>query len=261
MRWDIELDIGAPDRDVFDLVTNWHNFTELKKLARVPEYHVISFDGRCEYFWLRVKDLPVKSSFCYGKRLMRRPGVAISIFTYKLFRDDTFTEPKNIEELILDDWDSFHYHTTRIAALGENQCLLQVAESDVVWMAGEEIEEIRTFYEEIRRMAESGIRGRRITPAEEPAAGDQARGGIHGADWINLGYESFLGSGEYNPYVILGVPGNSSLARIKHAYRTLAMTWHPDKMAGKGAAMIEYAHNLFIELTAAYHTILKMRGK
>jgi curved DNA-binding protein len=49
-------------------------------------------------------------------------------------------------------------------------------------------------------------------------------------------------------YGILGLPGNSSDAEIKKAYRKLAMQYHPDRNPGKE----KWAHEKFKEINEAY---------
>lgn len=53
---------------------------------------------------------------------------------------------------------------------------------------------------------------------------------------------------EDNPWIILGVPVNSSKEQIKKAYRKLAFEWHPDKNPDK----IQLAEEMMKKINAAY---------
>lgn len=62
-------------------------------------------------------------------------------------------------------------------------------------------------------------------------------------------------------YAILGADSNDSLDAIKKKYRALAMQWHPDKMAAKGASAeaLRHAKEKFQQINEAYERIVDAR--
>ena len=60
-------------------------------------------------------------------------------------------------------------------------------------------------------------------------------------------------------YGILGVHRSTSIIDIKKAYRTLAIKYHPDKVAYLGEELRRNANNRFQQLTHAYEIIKKDR--
>lgn len=251
MSWDVEQEIAAPVRTVFDCLSTWHRHENLRSLAAVEDYRVLANDGRSEYFRLRVRDLPIKRSYCYGKRLMRRPDIIITIFTYRLLRADRLANPAEIERLMRSDWESFFYQTARLRPLGPRLTLLRVAEPGVDDPRAGELDSTRRFFAELGSIAEGEGEG-----AEAEAEEYEADDGGFGSGWAWRA----ASEGEYNPYAVLGVTASAPDGSVKSAYRTLALRWHPDKLTGSRAALKEYAHNRFIEITAAYHTILRLRN-
>lgn len=62
-------------------------------------------------------------------------------------------------------------------------------------------------------------------------------------------------------YAILGVQPGDSLDEIKKKYRSLAVQWHPDKMAAKGASpeALRHAKEKFQQINEAYERIVDAR--
>jgi DnaJ like chaperone protein len=62
-------------------------------------------------------------------------------------------------------------------------------------------------------------------------------------------------------YTILGAETTDSLDTIKKKYRALAMQWHPDKMAAKGASSeaLRHAKEKFQQINEAYERITEAR--
>ena len=253
----MDINIKAPVERVFHIAANWHQFPELRMLSDVSEYHTVQTDSVKEYFWLKVKDMPLKSSYCYGKRLLRNPDMIVNIFTYKMFRKNRLTSPDELEKLIQKDWESFFYQTTRLKQLNESWTKVRVTEPE---QAGpEELQHLLTFYSKIKKLAESQIIPLGITDIAEPVDDDE-----FDVDEGFIDADEFIppqqADDEFDPYTILGLQNQASNSEIKQAYRNLARKWHPDKMADKSIAMKQYGHNQFIEITAAYHSILRMRN-
>jgi len=248
LAWDVEIEIPSPITEVYNALLNWHRSEELLKLASVSEYHVLRSDDRNEYYWLKVRDLPFKSSFCYGRRLLRRPDIILNIFTYRFLRSRKLSDPGALERYLRTDIDHFFYNTARLSALESGSTLLKVNEPGGDFAARSSLNEIRAFYIRLGQLAA----GFEQTIEEEPEATED--GGIGQQDFTFHPDDS-----RYDPYAVLGVDRNDSFELIKRSYRRLAMKWHPDRMAGAGAARIRYAHNRFIEITAAYHSILRSR--
>jgi hypothetical protein len=248
-QWDVDMNVTAPAPDLFDAIAGWFRYPVLLELASVVRHHLLDSDGRSEYFWLEVSDLPLKRTHCYGKRLLRRPDATVTIFTYRFFRDDKLAAPAAIEQLIEREWDSLFYHTVRITPLGERSCRLRAAEPSGAPEDGMPLTEIFEYYAELRRIAESGRiegEGPRFD-ADDGSPGEGPR--------YTPPHE-----GDYDPYSVLGVRPDASMQTIKRAYRTLAFRWHPDRVASSGPAARRYAHNIFIDVASAYHAILRMRG-
>ena len=59
---------------------------------------------------------------------------------------------------------------------------------------------------------------------------------------------------------ILGLEEGASMAQIGAAYKRMARTYHPDKVAGESVQIREYAEEKMKEVNAAYST-LKLRGR
>ncbi len=62
-------------------------------------------------------------------------------------------------------------------------------------------------------------------------------------------------------YLILGAEPTDSLDQIKRKYRTLAMKWHPDKIAANGgsAETMRHAKEKFQQINEAYEKIVEAR--
>jgi len=249
LQWDVDIDVAAPAEALFDTLAGWYLHPRLLEIASVERHHTLASDGRTEYFWLEVRDLPLKRTYCYGKRLLRRPDAAVTIFLYRFLRADSLADPASIERQIEREWDSVFYHTVRINRTGAVHSRLRAAELLAAPAKGLPLSEIHAFYAELRHIAEADAEGW-AEPAFEDDEGGVGSGGRPGP----------REDGEYNPYIILGVAPTASMSEIKQVYRTLAMRWHPDRAAAYGPAARRYAHNRFVDIAAAYHAIYKMRG-
>ena len=250
MRWDIDLPIAAPAPTIFEILSGWYRNRRLRKLSSAKKYHLLSVNGGTEYFWLEVRDIPFKVTHCYGKRLLRSPDAVVTIFTYRFMRSKELIDPTKIEQMMQRDWEAFFYHTVRIFPVGPCSSRLVAAEPTGNPANGTPLNEISAFYIEIKRMAEAVATG------------------VASSNWMDdNGYaakDAGLFSTEddaYDPYTVLGVSRFAGLEEIKRVYRSLAMKWHPDTMAGRGGAAKEYAHNQFIEIATAYHSIIRSRDK
>ncbi|PHS74451.1 MAG: molecular chaperone DjlA [Rhodospirillaceae bacterium] len=73
---------------------------------------------------------------------------------------------------------------------------------------------------------------------------------------------SHAGSGEGNPYDILGIRKEDTDVAIKSAYRKLIHENHPDKLMAQGMPQefIEIANEKMAAINAAYDTVKKERG-
>ena len=87
---------------------------------------------------------------------------------------------------------------------------------------------------------------------------DQAREDAWRADWEERLRAERLrraaAAGRRDNYTILGIPHNSTETIVKKAYRNLALTWHPDRVAGVKNKKI--ATEKFKELSNAYEAIM-----
>lgn len=248
MSWDVELQIPAPIDEVYRVLAEWHRHKELLSLNSVLDYRVLACDGRSEYFQLKVRDLPIKASYCYGKRLMRRPDIIVTMYVYRFFRSKTLTSPVAVDKLLRTRLDSFFYHTAKLTDLDSNLTLLEVNEPGGESLSGQTLEKIRSFYIKIGSIACGGE-----VFAEDSRPTDDGRAAGHGP-------LTDLGDEDYNPYAILGVSREDHFDSIKRAYRKMVLRWHPDRHISAGPVAKEYAHNRFIEITAAYHSILRSQG-
>lgn len=259
MPWDLELNVAAPATVLYQTLAYWYRYPRLRAQAAVEDYTVIKSDGRNEHFWLKVRDIPLKASFCYGRRLMRHPLVVVTVFTYRFLRSRRLEGAIEIDNLMHRKWESFFYQTAWLRPLAPELTRLLVNEPGG-YASDSPLSEIEDFFATLGRIAETES-GRREQPvddglvgvAESPweAPGDEDR-------TFALPWEA--GEGRYDPYTILGLSGGVNLAEVKRAYRALALRYHPDRLVGRSAAEREYAHNRFIEVTAAYHSILRSHG-
>ena len=249
MSWDVELEIPAPAGRIFSILAEWYRHEELIRLASVQDYSILLHDGRCEYFSLKVRDLPFKSSYCYGKRMMRRPDIILTVFTYRFFKSKALVQPAELEKRMQTDWEKFFFQTARCTILNPGLTLLRVNEPGSEPASGKPLGEIRAFYEKLGEIA-AGDR-------EEP---DTERAFDEGEDAEARQFSFPVDEGKYDPYAILGINPTATFEIVKRAFRRQALLWHPDKFAASDKSRVLYAHNRFIEITAAYHTILRARG-
>lgn len=272
MAWDFEILIHAPADRVFDLAAGWHRLPELRRLAAIDRYETAHTDALSEYFWLGVRDIPLFTSWCYGRRLFRRPELIVTIFTYRFFRNRRLEDPQEIERIMHRDWERFYYQTTRLREIGDRVTLLRTMEPGRATLAPEERRSLERYYATLRTIAEGELAPRAYATdilageGAEPEAVQRAEGigsppaGIAASAGGGLAGGDAPVIDDYDPYHILGLRRDATLHDIKQAFRALALRWHPDRMGGP-PAMKEYAHNQFIEVTAAYHTILRERER
>ncbi|OJT19890.1 molecular chaperone DnaJ [Archangium sp. Cb G35] len=69
-----------------------------------------------------------------------------------------------------------------------------------------------------------------------------------------------FGDGQVH-YARLGLTPEASDADVKRAFRQLAATHHPDRVANLGKGAVEQASRRFQEIREAYEEILRLRGK
>ena len=62
------------------------------------------------------------------------------------------------------------------------------------------------------------------------------------------------------PHEILGIAADAPLAKVKKAYRKLAVKFHPDKVLDLGEAHKKQARERFDAIQAAYEQIKSDRG-
>lgn len=257
MEFDYELTIDAEPARVFNLLLNWHKVEELRSRAAVKRFTSLRHDNTSDYFKLTLRELPLLKTYCYGKRLFRPPLTLITMFVYRFLRSRGLESPEGIEAAIADSWDSFFYQTTRLSPLQGGGVRLQFLDS-----SGLDSETKKSHFDEyfkaIRELAESGIVATGIDiiaePVDEPFPEDDDIGGDDGA-YETRETVTYNIYDDYDPYAILGVSPAASLQEIKHAYRRMAKQHHPDAMSG--GPKTDYGHNEFVEITAAYHAILR----
>jgi hypothetical protein len=271
MAWEVQINIEAPVERVFATASSWHIFPELKSLAAVSDYHVISSEDRTEYFWSRVKDLPFKTSWCYGKTMSRKPDLLVTIFTYRLFRSRSLSRRESLEAEMNRNWESFYLQTVRLARMGNHRTRLFAWESGTGSPDPDQLKSALAYYNALKTVAEGELVRLGINAiAEEVEPGDteawwspENEPYEKDSDVIDAEIEDDAQPAiddSYDPYAILGISPQADLNEIKAAYRSMAMQWHPDRAEKRGQARKEYAHNQFIEVTAAYHSILKLRN-
>lgn len=250
---DYQIDIKASVDRVYNLVCNWHQIEPLRRLSKVRAFNSLGRGSGFDYFTLELQDLPLKRTFCYGKRLFRAPFTLISMFVYRFFKAPGLNGDEQIETAIEQKWDDFFYQTTRLIPLDDGITRLLFLDSYGL-QTEKKIEFYEQYFNEIRQLAESELIATGVDVVAEPAddevfpdddladdEGDHERR-------ETITYDIY---DDYDPYRILGVNRNSDLNEIKQAYRRKAKQYHPD------AQQFDYGHNEFVELTAAYHAILR----
>lgn len=243
MKWDVELDVSAPAERLFDVIAGWHSYEKLLKLASVVKYNVVQSDGRTEYFWLSLDELPFKRTYSYGKRLMLRPTIIVTIFNYRFLKSRRLASPAELEKLLLSDFENFFYQTVRLSPLVGDRTRLRVMEPGGI-ESGSPLSDITAFYEHLGKIAEQAKEPPPPPPKEE----------VH-FEFEEPPIADFVE--DYDPYTILQIKSDATLREVKRAYRSLAMRWHPDRVATQNKEIRELAHNKFIEITAAYHAIMR----
>lgn len=83
--------------------------------------------------------------------------------------------------------------------------------------------------------------------------------GLSRAD-IESVISSFSPINEESVYGVLGIKPSATNDEVKRAYRTMAMKYHPDKVAGLGPEVEENAKRRFQKVQEAYETIKTARG-
>jgi len=66
---------------------------------------------------------------------------------------------------------------------------------------------------------------------------------------------------EKSPYEILEIESGASMSEIRHAYRTLANKYHPDKAAHLGPEFQALAEEKFKEIQGAYDRLSGKNGR
>ncbi|MFY0523831.1 DnaJ domain-containing protein [Archangium gephyra] len=69
-----------------------------------------------------------------------------------------------------------------------------------------------------------------------------------------------FGDGQVH-YARLGLTPEASDADVKRAFRQLAATHHPDRVANLGKGAVEQASRRFQEIRESYEEILRLRGR
>lgn len=72
-------------------------------------------------------------------------------------------------------------------------------------------------------------------------------------------YSENTASEEWNPYRVLGIDSSASADEIKHAYRELALKYHPDKLEHLGDEFKTLAEMRFKEIQQAYQELSRKR--
>jgi DnaJ like chaperone protein len=65
---------------------------------------------------------------------------------------------------------------------------------------------------------------------------------------------------EWDPYRVLGIDRSASIEEIKHAYRELAVKYHPDKLEHLGDEFKVLAETRFKEIQRAYQELTAKRS-
>ncbi|WDP88799.1 MAG: DnaJ domain-containing protein [Desulfobacter sp.] len=63
--------------------------------------------------------------------------------------------------------------------------------------------------------------------------------------------------GKKSPHEILGVPPDASRREIQQAYKEKIKQYHPDKLSHLGKEFADLANEKFLEIQAAYETLIK----
>jgi DnaJ like chaperone protein len=82
---------------------------------------------------------------------------------------------------------------------------------------------------------------------------------ISSEDFRRLGAIS-VPRNNYNPYEVMGVESSISAEELKKAYRSLALKYHPDKVANQGEVHRKAAEDKFKAIQEAYEAIKKEKG-
>jgi hypothetical protein len=103
----------------------------------------------------------------------------------------------------------------------------------------------------ILKIMQMFFKSSRKTPEEESARSHDG----HTEGGKNKTDESTRASKD--PYEILGVTPDATLAEIRAAYRNAVRQYHPDKVAHLGAEFKELAQKKFVEIQEAYNSLLQ----
>jgi len=259
MEYDLALEIKAPVERVFHLVLNWHVVPELRSRAGVREFTRLGGNHYRDYYQIAVRDLPLLTTWCYGKRLSKPPTTLVNMFVYRFFKSPSLQQPEGIEEVIEHRWDSFFYQTIRLQPLPENTTRLYFLDSFGLDNSRKRAA-FNAYFSCMQKLAETNIIATGVDVIAEPAD-DELFPEDEDAAVDEGGYETrerftYDIYDDYDPWRVLGLAPGASLDTVKTAYRNLAREHHPDRQ-DRGA---DYGHNQFVEITAAYHAILRDLG-
>jgi len=259
MEYDLTLEINAPVERVFHLVINWHTLPALRQQAGIKGFSHLGGSLRRDYYRVAVRDLPLITTWCYGKRLIKPPTTLVNMFVYRFFKSPALQQAEGIEEMIDNRWETFFYQTIRLQPLPESRTRLFFLDSFGLDSKRKK-DAFQRYFTTLQGLAETGIVTTGIDVVAEPADDeifpeDEDVASDAGAYETRETFTYDIYD-DYDPWRVLGLAPGANMEAVKKAYRNLARKYHPDRK--KGGA--DYGHNQFVEITAAYHAILRDIG-